>query len=64
MEEKDIRKILEIIINKISKKNIILGVEGSANLLIPGIKLQVQDLDITTDINGIDTFENFYSILL
>jgi len=56
MEEKDIKKILKIIIDKLENKKIIWRIEGSANLKIQGIETSVSDLDITTDNKGIEIF--------
>ncbi len=57
MEEQAIYDVLTYIIKKIENRSIIWRLEGSANLRIQGIPLPVKDLDITTDKDGIKTFE-------
>ena len=56
MEEKDIKEILQIILNNIEGKEFFWRVEGSANLKIQGVEVSVNDLDITTNDDGIKIF--------
>ncbi|MFH1608067.1 MAG: hypothetical protein ABIA78_02945 [archaeon] len=48
MEEEDIYEILKIILGKIGDNEIVWRMEGSANLMIQGVDIKVNDLDITT----------------
>ena len=58
MNEKNIKEILEIILNGLQGKEFIWRLEGSANLKIQGVEVSVQDLDITTNNEGIEIFRN------
>lgn len=56
MQENDIKKILEIILEKLQDTDFNWRLEGSVNLKIQGVNTSIKDLDITTDNNGIDLF--------
>ncbi len=56
MEEEEIRKILQIILENLKGREFIWRIEGSVNLWIQGIKTSVLDLDITTNDKGIKIF--------
>ncbi len=58
MDEKDIKEILQIILDNLKGKEFIWRLEGSANLKIQGVEVLVQDLDITTNYEGIEIFRN------
>lgn len=58
MEEKDIKEVLEIILERIKDKDFIWRLEGSANLKVQGIKTSIRDLDITTNYEGIKVLRN------
>lgn len=58
MGEQNIKEILQIILNSLQDNEFIWRLEGSANLRIQGIKVSVQDLDITTNNEGIKIFRN------
>lgn len=58
MDEKDIKEILQIILDSLKGKEFIWRLEGSANLKIQGVEVSVQDLDITTNYEGIEIFRN------
>ncbi len=58
MNEKNIKDILQIILNNLQGKKFIWRLEGSANLKIQGIDVSVKDLDISTDDSGIENFRN------
>ncbi|RMF54414.1 hypothetical protein D6745_05340, partial [Candidatus Woesearchaeota archaeon] len=58
MDEKDIKEILQIILNSLQSKKCVWRLEGSANLRIQGVGVSVRDLDITTDDEGINVFRN------
>jgi hypothetical protein len=58
MNEKNIKDILQIILNNLQDKKFIWRIEGSANLKIQGIDVSVKDLDISTDDSGIKNFRN------
>jgi len=58
MNERNIKEILQIIIDALQDKEFIRRLEGSANLKIQGIGVFVGDLDITTDDEGIEIFRN------
>lgn len=57
MSIEDISRLLEIILNSLSNADFAWRVDGSANLAIQGIELPVNDLDITTDEEGIMLFK-------
>ena len=56
MEEKDIKEILNIIFIHLKNKKFKWYIDGSANLRIQGIKISVNDFDITTNKRGIKIF--------
>ena len=58
MDEQNIKDILQIILDSLQGKEFIWRLEGSANLKIQGVKVSVQDLDITTNDEGIEIFRN------
>jgi 8-oxo-dGTP diphosphatase len=58
MDEKDIKKILQIILRNLGDKQVNWRLEGSANLKIQGVEVSVRDLDITTNENGNEIFKN------
>ena len=58
MNEKNIQKILQIILDSLQGKEFIWRIEGSANLKIQGVDVSVRDLDITTNGEGIEIFRN------
>ena len=58
MEEENIKGILQIILDSLQGKEFIWRLEGSANLRIQGIDISVQDLDITTNDEGIRILRN------
>lgn len=58
MDEQNINDILQIILDSLQGKEFIWRLEGSANLKIQGVEVLVQDLDITTNDEGIEIFRN------
>ena len=58
MEEQNIKEILQIILDNLQGKEFIWMIEGSANLKIQGVEVFVQDLDITTNNEGIKIFRH------
>ena len=58
MDDEDIKKLLKLILEKINDKNIIWRLEGSANLRVQGVDVKVNDLDLTTDEEGLEFFKN------
>ncbi|USN45987.1 MAG: hypothetical protein H6502_02525 [Candidatus Woesearchaeota archaeon] len=56
MHEKNIKTILAILIRALQNKQLVWCLEGSANLLLQGVEVSVQDLDITTNNEGIAQF--------
>lgn len=56
MNEQNIKGILQIILESLQNKDFVWRLEGSANLKIQGVEVTVQDLDITTNDDGIDIF--------
>jgi len=58
MDEKNIKEILQIILDSLQGKEFIWRLEGSANLKIQGVEVTVQDLDITTNDEGMKIFRN------
>ncbi len=58
MDEKNIKEILQIILDSLQGKEFIWRLEGSANLKIQGVEVTVQDLDITTNNEGIEIFRS------
>lgn len=58
MNERNIKEILQIILDSLQSKEFIWRLEGSANLKIQGVEVSVQDLDITTNEEGIEIFRN------
>ena len=58
MEENNIKEILSIILNSLQGKEFTWRLEGSANLKIQGVEVSVQDLDITTNNEGIKIFRD------
>ncbi len=59
MEERDIKKILEIIIKRLDNQNVSWQLEGSANLFVQGIDISIRDLDITTNEKYIAIFREY-----
>jgi len=57
MNEQNIKEILQIILENIKDKEFVWRLEGSVNLKIQGVDVLVQDLDITTDDDGIKIFK-------
>jgi ADP-ribose pyrophosphatase YjhB (NUDIX family) len=58
MNENELEKIIEIILNRIKDKSILWRIEGSANLKMQGIDVSIRDLDIATNSQGIESFRN------
>jgi len=58
VEEKNIKEILEVILDRVGGSDVFWIIEGSANLKIHGIDVSVQDLDITTNDEGIEFFRD------
>jgi len=58
MDEQNIKEILQTILDSLQGKEFIWRLEGSANLKIQGVEVSVQDLDITTNEEGIEIFRN------
>ena len=58
MDEQNIKEILQIILDSLQGKEFIWRLEGSANLKIQDVEVSVQDLDITTNKEGIEIFRN------
>ncbi|MFA5061294.1 MAG: hypothetical protein WC494_03190 [Candidatus Pacearchaeota archaeon] len=56
MEEKDIREVLKITLERLRDKKPVWQLEGSANLMIQGLDVSIRDLDITTNEEGIEIF--------
>lgn len=52
MDSEKLKEILSIILDKLGDKEIIFRLDGSANLLVQGIKTDVNDLDLATDEKG------------
>tara|TARA_Y100000031_G_scaffold9162_1_gene10095 strand:- start:670 stop:1101 length:432 start_codon:yes stop_codon:yes gene_type:complete len=58
MDEQNIKEILQIILDSLQGKEFVWRLEGSANLRIQGVEVSVQDLDITTNNEGIEIFRS------
>lgn len=58
MKEKDIYKILKVVLKAIKGKKFVWRLEGSVNLKIQGVEVLVKDFDITTNDNGISLFRD------
>lgn len=58
MDEKNVRELLNIILDELNGKEFIWRIEGSANLMIQGVVVSVRYLDITTNDEGIEIFRN------
>lgn len=58
MNEQNIKEILQTILDILQNKEFIWRLEGSANLKIQGMEVLIQDLDITTNDEGIEIFRN------
>lgn len=61
MNSKDIYITLSGIIHSIKKESIIWRVDGSVNLLIQGMNINPNDIDIATNIEGLTKFEKCLS---
>ena len=59
MEENDIYDILKVILDLIKSKDFVWRLEGSANLRVQDVAVSVNDLDITTNNDGINLFRIF-----
>lgn len=57
MDDKTLKKILELILNRIERKKIIWRLDGSSNLKVQGIDVTINDLDITTNEEGQKIFK-------
>ncbi len=57
MDDKNLFSILKLITERINQE-FMWRLEGSANLRIQGMNVNVKDLDITTDDNGINFFRS------
>ena len=57
MEEKDILDVLKIILGRVRNKKLIWRLEGSTNLRIQGVDVEVNDVDILTDKNNYKIFK-------
>ena len=57
MDDKDLKKILELILTRIKNEKIVWRLDGSSNLKIQGMKVNVNDLDITTNEEGQKIFK-------
>ncbi len=57
MEEKDIKQLLKFILEKVNRENIVWRLEGSANLRVQGVRVKVNDLDLTTNEEGFEFFK-------
>ena len=57
MQEKDILNVLKIILDRIGNKKFVWRLEGSANLMIQGVDVEVNDIDILTDKNNYKIFK-------
>ncbi len=58
MNEKNIKEVLQVILDNLLGKEFIWRVEGSANLKIQGVNVSVQDLDVTINDDGINLFRD------
>ncbi len=58
MNEQNIKKVLQTILDNLQGKEFVWRLEGSANLKIQDINISVGDLDITTNEDGITIFRN------
>ncbi len=58
MNKKEILEILKIIFKSIKNQNPIWRLEGSANLYLQWVNVNVRDLDITTTKESLDIFRN------
>ncbi|PIN69812.1 hypothetical protein COV93_03990 [Candidatus Woesearchaeota archaeon CG11_big_fil_rev_8_21_14_0_20_43_8] len=56
MNQDDIEQVLKIVLEKLKGRHFNWRLEGSANLIIQGVDTTVNDLDITTDDEGIGIF--------
>lgn len=56
MEENDIYKLLKFITEKLAEVDLNWRLDGSANLLVQGIDLKPNDLDIATNDKGLEIF--------
>jgi hypothetical protein len=56
VEEKDVEQILKIILDSLSDKEFEWYLDGSANLRVQGVNTSINDLDITTNDEGIEIF--------
>lgn len=59
MQLKNIYSILKIILKLTQGENFVWRLDGSANLLLQGIKTTVKDLGIDTNDEGIDIFKKY-----
>lgn len=57
MDDKDLKKILELILTRIKHEKIVWRLDGSSNLKIQGMNVNVNDLDITTNEEGQKIFK-------
>ncbi len=60
MNKKEVYKLLTIILEKLSGKSFDWYIHGSVNLLIHGIDLNPNDLDIVTTDKGIEIFRSSF----
>ena len=56
MKEEEIYNLLKLIIRRLEGVNLDWRLDGSANLLVQGIDLKPNDLDIATNDKGLDIF--------
>lgn len=57
MEDKNLKKILELILTKLKNEKIVWRLDGSTNLKIQGMTVTINDLDITTNEEGQKIFK-------
>jgi hypothetical protein len=56
MNKQELMDLLKVVIKKLNGADFSWRLEGSANLLIQGVLVEVRDLDITTNKEGLDVF--------
>ena len=60
MTEKEVYRLLDKILQKLEGVDVVWRLDGSVNLLVQGMDLQPNDLDIATDDKGLEVFYGLF----
>ena len=60
MDEVTIKNILDLILKRLGNQKVLWMLDGSVNLVVQGVNIKPDDLDITTDEKGQNIFKKLF----